>query len=584
MAEAEELYSGILRDCPHQPDANHNIGIMAAQRGLPEAALPYLRTAVQAAPGVASYRISYIQALLDGGRTTAARRALRDGRRLGLGPSVDSLEALIAWAERRPPPVRAGDWFNLGVFHQQAGRPGSAAAAYRKAVLLHPENPLVLYWYGHALREQGWTGLAADRFRRALVLDPGCPEALFSLAALDDELGGYGRSLAVRPDYGDVHCNLGALANGSGRWPEAAVRFRATLALDPALAEALFNLATVHGSLDDSAAAVRLYRRTEAVRPDFARAYVNEALDLLRLGDYAAAWEKYEWRWRGGSPDLAPRPFAQPAWDGGPLDGKTILVHAEQGFGDTLQFCRYLPLVAAAAGGGGRLVLEVQAPLKGLFAGFPGVAPMVDQVVAQGDHLPAFSVHCPLLSLPRLFGTTPDSIPAAVPYLTANPARRRVWRRRLPVGRPQIGLCWAGNPGNRIDRQRSLPLERLLFLVDQRQAGWHVLQKELRPGDAELLAATPALVRHRLADFADTAALASALDLVITVDTAVAHLAGALGRPTWVLLSHFRDWHWFGDGDASAWYPTVRLFRQASPGDWGPVLGRVAEALRRWRP
>ena len=572
MDEAETLYRGILRDCPDQPDANHNLGIMAAQRGLPEMAMPYLRMALRVAPGAAPYRMSYIQALLDGGQTAAARRALRDGRRLGQdGPAIEALEALVQWAECRPPPVRAGDWFNQGIFHQQAGRSGSAAAAYRKALLLLPAEPLALYWYAQALRQQGWSALAADRLRRALVLDPCFPEALVSLAVPDHSRSGYARALVVKPDDPEALCNLGAQVDQSG---PAEDFYRASLVFDPTFTQALFNLAWVLGCRHESTLAIALYRRAQAVCPDYAGAHFMESTEHLRNGDFLIGWKKYEWRWRCGSPEMAPRPFVQPLWDGAPLAGKTILLHAEQGFGDTLQFCRYLLLVAAA---GGRVVLEVQPPLKGLLACFSGVS----RVIARGEPLPRFDVHLPLMSLPWLFKTTPDSLPGEMPYLTADPARVRAWRRRLPGGRPRVGLRWAGDPDHRGDRQRSLPLALFLPLLGKVEAGWHVLQKDLRPGDAELIAATPALVRHVLKDFADTAALLSLLDLVITVDTAVAHLAGALGRPTWLLLPHCADWRWMRDGDTSPWYPTMRLFRQSSPGNWGPVLARVAEALRR---
>ena len=574
LQEAEDLYRRILLDCPGQPGANHNLGVMSAQRGWPQQALPYLRTAVREAPGIAQFRLSHILALLDCGLPTAAGRALRQCRRLGFsGAAFDDLQRRLDETGRRAPPAEGGALFDLAFDHHRAGRLGSAAAGYRQALRHRPDDPRPLYWLGNALRDQGWLEPAAACYRRLLIDRPDVAEALFVIASFDDDRRGFARVLALKADYAAVYCNLGAMAAASEQTRRAMALWRAALALDPLLAEAWFNLGTVYDGLGENEIAILRYRRARTILPGYAGAHVNEALCRLRLGDYAGGWAEYEWRWHGGSRDQAPRAFAVPRWDGGALPGRTILLHAEQGFGDALQFCRYLPMAAMASRA--RLVLEVQPPLKTLLADLPGAA----QVIAQGEPLPPFDAHCPLLSLPGIFGTTAKTIPERLRQLAAAPARVRQWQRRFTPGRPQIGLCWAGNPGNRTDRRRSLPLEQLLPLLVRGGATWHVLQKDLRQGDDRLIAAVPALVRHRLADFADSAALVSALDLVVSVDTAVAHLAGTLGRPTWLLLPYVADWRWLQDGEVSPWYPSMRLFRQSAPGDWGSVLDRLAEAL-----
>jgi hypothetical protein len=323
------------------------------------------------------------------------------------------------------------------------------------------------------------------------------------------------------------------------------------------------------GRLDEARAS---FDRAVGIRPDFAQARWNRAQAMLLAGDFAQGWREHEWRLKA-HPELQ-RAFAQPLWLGEvPLDGKTILLHAEQGLGDTLQFCRYAPLVAAR---GGRVVLEVQKPLVDLMRDLPGVA----AVVARGEPLPDFDLHCPLLSLPLAFGTRLDTIPAQMPYLGAPAERAAGWEARL-TKRPRIGLVWSGNAGHKRDRARSIPLYALMPVFDLDAATFVSLQKEARAADAAVLKQTAKLidVGAELETFADTAALIRQLDLVIAVDTSVAHLAGALGKPLWLLLPAAPDWRWLAGREDSPWYPTARLFRQTVTRAWGPVVARVRAAL-----
>ena len=294
------------------------------------------------------------------------------------------------------------------------------------------------------------------------------------------------------------------------------------------------------------------------------------------MGRFEQGWPGYEWRWKCKEFGSLP-PFHPPLWDGSPLDGRTILVHAEQGLGDTLQFIRYAPLVHQR---GGRVILVCQPPLIGLLTRSPGV----ERLVAQGEALPDYDVHVPLMSLPGLLGTTLESVPADVPYLDAEPQLVEAWRHRLgSYPGFKVGIVWQGNPKFRLDRRRSIPLAQFAPLA--RVPGVHLFSLQKGPGAEQLAAVTDRFpvtdLGRRLDDFMDTAAVLKNLDLVISVDTAIAHLAGALGIPVWVALPFVPDWRWLMDREDSPWYPTMRLFRQARPGQWEDVFQRIAEALQR---
>jgi hypothetical protein len=377
-----------------------------------------------------------------------------------------------------------------------------------------------------------------------------------------------------------VHCDLGIALGAVGEFDEAIAACRQAIALKPDYAGAHNNLGVslmAVGGLDE---AVEAFRRAIALKPDLADAHNNLGMTLLQNGRFEEGWAEYEWRWKtrqhlaGGA-----RRFEAPLWNGEAIGSRVILLHAEQGLGDTLQFCRYAPVVAAT----GRTVLEVQPPLVRLLSGLRGVI----EVVARGDALPSFDLQCPLLSLPRALGTTLDTIPAATPYLAADPALARVWRERLSrLDGLRVGLVWAG--GKKLDpawaaadRRRSVALDTMAPLGDVAGVSFVSLQKG-EPASQALNPPNGMAVYDSTADlhdFADTAALIDVLDLVISVDTAVAHLAGALGKPVWLVNRFDTDWRWLLNRDDSPWYPTLRQFRQRAPGDWHSVFLRVREAL-----
>jgi hypothetical protein len=370
---------------------------------------------------------------------------------------------------------------------------------------------------------------------------------------------------------------LAAIRHDSADFAGAAALYSALLTAEPNHAGMLSSLGSSLQAMGRLADALPRHANAVALAPQNADVHCNYADALLAAGDFAAGWAEYEWRWQRAH---ALRPGLGPAWRGADLAGRTILLHAEQGFGDTLQFARYAPFVAKR---GGRVVLEVQPALVGLMRSLPGVA----SVIAQGDARPRFDAHCPLLSLPLAFGTALDSVPASIPYLAADPARVTHWAARAPAdGRLRVGLVWAGSAHptttglSVFDRRRSLPLAALAPLGGVAGVQWVSLQTG---GPAAELGDKPAgLDLHDpgpFEDFADTAALITTLDLVIAVDTAVAHLAGALGRRVWLLSRADGCWRWLDGRDDSPWYPTLRLYRQDEALAWAPVVERVRRDL-----
>ena len=317
------------------------------------------------------------------------------------------------------------------------------------------------------------------------------------------------------------------------------------------------------------------YDRALAVRPDHADAHYNEAFCRLLIGDFDRGWKQHEWRWETEQRRSQKRNFAQPLWLGSnEVAGKTILLHAEQGFGDTIQFCRYVPLVAERAS---RVILEAPGTLRGLMSTLPGAT----KIVSRGEPLPEFDLHCPLLSLPLAFGTRLETIPSVTPYLRTPLQDSKNWQARLgPKTRPRIGLVWSGRRTHRNDQNRSISLRSLIPLLEI-NATFVSLQKDVHPDDVALLRARSDLLHfgEELKTFSDTAALLSNLDLIVAVDTGVAHLAGALAKPLWLLLPFIPDWRWLLDRDDSPWYPTARLFRQDDSRNWDNVVERIYAAL-----
>lgn len=450
-----------------------------------------------------------------------------------------------------------------------AGRLDAAGAAYRRLLADDPALPAALHLLG-VLAAQSGDGTAALRLlERARRLLPHSAPVLAHLAGalrlagrVEDAVPVLRAALALDPALGDAAESLGAVLHALGDHPGAYGWLTRARRLRPDRTETLVNLGTVLRDARHFPQAEACFAAVLRVRPNDVDAHLALAVSRLVQGDLARGLAELEWRWKR---------FAAPRWDGAPLDGRRILLHTEQGFGDTIQFARYAPLVAER---GGRVLLEVHPHLTRLFAGlWPGVT-----VVRHGDPLPEHDAHCPLMSLPAAFGTTLDRLPPSGAYLRADPAEIARWRPRVEGdGGLRVGLVWAGNPRHANDRNRSLPVAKLAPLL----AVPGVRFVSLQTGDAR--AAVPTGVTDLIEgvrDFADTAAILAQLDLLVTVDTAAAHLAGALGRPCWLLLPFAPDWRWLLDRSDSPWYASLRLFRQNRPGDWDTVAVTVAAALR----
>jgi tetratricopeptide (TPR) repeat protein len=434
--------------------------------------------------------------------------------------------------------------------------------------------------------QQGNYEAGANLISAALRANPASVEAwanlglaLGALERHDEAVASFDQALAIKPDFAEVLCSRAVALGRLGRHDQALAGFERALAVRPDWADALSNRGVALVNLNRQAEAIAAFQRATAIEPDHPDANCNESLAWLRLGDFRRGWAKYETRW--ASRDLASqrRDFARPLWLGDEtLQGKTILLHAEQGLGDTVQFVRYAPLVA---GLGAQVVLEAQPALVALLSGIGGIS----RIVGKGEPLPEFDVHCPLLSLPLALKTDLDSIPAAVPYLAAPDVRAATWRDRLgPRLSPRVGIAWAGSRTNRNDYNRSIALGPLASSLQIPGVELVSIQKDVSEADRELLRANPH-IRHvgdELEDFGDTAAVMSQLDLVISVDTSVAHLAGAMALPLWLLVPFAPDFRWMLDREDSPWYPTARLFRQRQIGDWDGVLARIRNALVAW--
>jgi tetratricopeptide (TPR) repeat protein len=593
-AEALASYDRAIALRPDLPEAHSNRGNVLAALGRRDEALASFDRALMLRPDYAQAHYNrgnalhalkrHAEALASFDRALAAEPDYVDAltnRAVSLHElkrDSEALESLDRALALDPGNVEA--LTNRGVARNALARYDEALIDYDRALALRPDHADALTNRGVTLHELLRLDEALASYDRALMLRPDDAEALSNrghtlheMMRCEEALASCDRAIALRPDLAAAHCNRGNALNSLRRFDEALASYDQALKLRPDYPEALTNRGIALHFLQRFDEEMASYARALAIAPDYSEAHFNVGWCRMLLGDLR--WDEYEWRWRTRQ-KYVKRSFAQPSWSrADDVAGKTVLLHAEQGFGDTIQFCRYVPLVAQRAA---RVIFEVQAPLRELMRDLPGVA----QIVARGDALPEFDLQCPLLTLPYLFGTELSTIPADVPYLRARPQAVAEWRARLGDNkRPRIGLAWAGSATQKNDLNRSVPLAALLPLLDL-DVTYVSLLREVRAGEADLLRERSEIIHfgEALKDFADTAALIENLDLVISVDTAVAHLAGALGKPLWAVLALVPDWRWLLDRDDNPWYPTARLFRQDNSAGWNNVIARVAAALR----
>jgi len=567
LDEAARLYRDILAVEPVHFFALHALGLVEFQRGDKEQGVFHIRESLRLQPGWAEAWYNLGNALQTLGELEASAESYR--RALELKP--DFAEAFN----------------NLGNVLHGLGRQNEAIAAYGQALALKPDYAEAHNNLGNLWQALGKLNEAVACYRRTLELNPSLTEAhnnlgnsLQALGKPDEALLSYRRAVELGPYVAEAHYNLGNALQAQGRFDEAASSYRRALELRRDYAEAHNNLGNVlqlQGKLEE---AVVFYGRSIELKPDFAEAHSNLATLLLMEGNFESGWPEFEWRWK--TKRLTERSFSESRWDGGPLDTRTILIHTEQGLGDTIQFIRYAGLVKER-NPRAKVIVECQRQLVPLLGWCPGI----DQLIGKGDGLPKFDLHLPLLSLPRVLKTSVETIPAGVPYLFADQALVAQWRRQLARSSgPRIGIHWKVN--TIAERQnRNIPVDFIAALAQQfPEISLVSLQKEATAAElARISERVPVVDAGPDLDtangaFMDTAAIMMNLDLVISSDTSVAHLAGALGVPVWLALPHVADWRWLLNRDDSPWYPTMRLFSQPAPDEWSQVFEEIQGALR----
>ena len=549
---------------PNHADTLHLMGLLSLHARQYDHAVEWISRAISQQP-----RTDYLTSL----GTTLANQGRHD----------EALKVFDKAVQLKPDD--ADLWRNLGNVLVDVERPTDAILSFQHALKLNPRH-----W--DAANKAGRLLCQSERFEEALACFNLCDElrpnefqtlfwralALHGLKRLEEALADNRRAHALDPANPDVCCNIGNVLGSLGRNEEALSWFDRSLELQPNSAATLTNRAVALAELRRLDEAFAAYHQARTIDPCHAAAEWNLALLEMLTGNFEAGWAGREARWKIPALSLHYPKFSKPMWLGKePIDGKTILINIDEGLGDTIQFARYVPLVAEL---GARVILVVQDALYPLLSELPGVAQCLP--LSTGER-PAYEMYCPVSSLPLAFATTLETIPSATPYLPA-PAESRVqaWEDRLGAhDRLRVGLVWSGNPKHNNDHNRSIPLRMLTRILDV-DASFVSLQKDPRPDDKATLLQRAEIVdlTTDLTDFAETAALVSCLDLVITVDTSIAHLAGALGLPTWILLPYMPDYRWLLDRDDSPWYPTVRLFRQTATREYPSVLERVRTGLR----
>ena len=637
MAEAERCYRQAVQAAPGDASSHLNLGYALLEQQQFDAARLSLGEAVRLAP--ANHEAHFLLARAQ--RATGdAQAALQSYARVlalqaDFGLAAQERNLLLAqlgqYAIDRGRPAEARDWFrqwtvaapadpaahaHLGLACEWLEEMDAAEQAYRAALRSDGAHAQALFGLGNVCMQRGHALVAADHYVRVLAqlpehaqalanlaqalvateryaeaesrldqllaLRPGDPDAMLARANSilaqgrpAEALPEYEQVLAVAPQAAQAYLNRGNALLDLGRVEPALESFRSALQVRPDYVEALVNMGGVLQHLNRYEEACAAFDEAIALAPETAAAHWNLGLSRLVQGQLAAGWAEAEWRWQ--ALQCEPLATSRPQWTGEPLAGKTILVYSEQGLGDTLQFCRYVPLLVQR---GARVLLRVQEPLQRLLRTLPADC----MLLGVGDALPAHDYQCALLSLPPAFGTTLESIPHAVPYLSSQPALVERWRGVL--GAPEgwrVGIAWSGSATHVNDRNRSIAFADLRLAMPGVQLV--SVQKEVRAEDRAALDASGAVhCGELLTDFEQTAALMACLDLVITVDTSVAHLAGALGKPVWVLLPFSPDWRWLLERADSPWYPSARLFRQPARGDWAGALAQVRDALAAFRP
>lgn len=563
LREAETLLRATLKQQGDHPQVRQALAMLFQQSGRADEAIEQLQAALQSRPKSPELRVNLGIILAGQGKLESA---------------IDNLNQAIALR-----PEMAEAHYNLANALKLSGDSIQAISSYQKAVALRPDFAPAWNNLGNLLTGQNRLGEAEAALREAIRLRPDHAEAhnnlgltLKAQSRVDEAISEFERAVELRLNYAEAWNNLATLLYRRADHQAALAAVNKAIELRPSFPEAYATLGNTLKDQGDLDGAIGAYERAINLQPDDPQIEWNLALSLLLKGDYERGWRAYESRWKTSDYSERNYQFIQPRWDGKPLDGRTILVRFEQGFGDMIQFVRFIPQIAQH---GGHVIALGPPALRRLLSGQCGIG----QYINFGEALPPFDCYALLLSLPGLFHVSPADVSIQNSYLKADPAMIEQWRTRVgPAGeRLRVGLVWAGNPKYRNDRNRSLPLRAIAEHLSESGAQFFSLQKDADPASSATDAAQFQMVdwTSQIEDFADTAALISNLDLVIACDTSVAHLAGALGKPVWILLPHAPDWRWMLGRHDSIWYPSARLFRQTAPGDWSTPLEELAREL-----
>ena len=565
--DAIACFKETIRVNPDFPDAYYSLGTIHERQGQEEEARPFFEACVPVFQRMLERRPDLGEARYKLGSALARLKRLDE--------ATESLQQALQLM-----PYSAESYQDIGWILQTRGKHEEALRYFEKALWLRPDFATAHNNLGLSLVALKRSTEALPHYREAIRLQPDFAQAhnnlglaLAELEQPDEAIQHYQEALRLRPHFAEAYCNWGTLLGKDLQFAESADCFQKALALKPGLAEAHSALGAMLQQQQKVDEALACYEEALRLKPDSADAHVKRGMLWLQQGKLEKGWPEYEWRWQ--IDEVVKRSLTEPLWDGSPFTGRTLLLHAEQGLGDTIQFIRYAPLVHER---GGRVVVECQRLLALMLSCCPGI----DQIVPQGSSLPAFDLQAPLLSLPGILGTTLATVPVNVPYIFPDPELVARWRQELSrlQGR-KVGIAWQGNPKYTHDRRRSIPLSEFEPLA--RIDGVQLISLQKGQGTEQL----PALGGRfdvvnwtsRLDDFIDTAALMKSLDLVITCDSAPAHLAGAMSVPVWVALPFGSDWRWLMDREDSPWYPTMRLFRQQEPGKWNHLFERMASEL-----
>jgi tetratricopeptide (TPR) repeat protein len=561
LADAERIYREVLQYQPNHFDALHLLGVIALQTRRTEQAVALISNAIGLNANIAHAHSNLGNALTE---------LKRPGEALA---SCDRAIALM--------PEFAEAHCNRGNALRDLKRPAEALASYDRAIALTPGFAVAHSNRGNALTDLKCPAEALASCDRAIAFMPGYAEAhnnrgnaLRDLKRPAEALASYDRAIALKPDFAQAYNNRGVALTDLKRPAEALASYDRAVGLEPGFAEAHHNHGNALTDLKRPADALASYDRAVGLKPDFAEAHCSRGLALLLMGDFDGGLLQYEWR--NKLDDAVALRFPQPLWLGEEdIADKILFIHCEQWLGDTIQFCRYAKLAEAR---GAKVFMSVQQPLRGLLK---NLNPTI-RIIGSNETPTDFDYHCPLPSLPLAFATRLETIPAERQYIKAEEELRVAWSARLPQKtRPRIGVVWSGSEAHKNDHNRSMELRQFLPAFDP-DADWVCLQKEIRETDRVALRQVDriAFPGDDLRDFSDTAALLDLMDLVITIDTSVAHLAGAMGKPVWILLPHNCDWRWLMERDDSPWYPSARLFRQRQLGNRAEVIDRMKIELR----